>query len=90
LSRLVPEMLGHDYSIIIIADHGNSDIMINEDGSPNTAHTTNMVPIFFLTNEEELKGLKIRNGKLGDVAPTLLEIMKVEKPVEMDGDVLLH
>lgn len=89
LSRLVPEMLGHSYSIIIIADHGNSDIMINPDGSPNTAHTTNMVPIFFITNDEELKGLKIRSGKLADVAPTLLEVMKVEKPDEMDGDLLL-
>jgi len=89
LSRLVPVMLDHYYSIIIIADHGNSDIMINPDGSPNTAHTTNMVPIFFLTNDEELKGLKVRNGKLADVAPTLLKVMNVESPEEMDGEVLL-
>lgn len=89
LSRLIPEMLNHAYSIIVIADHGNSDIMINPDGSPHTAHTTNMVPIFFLTDDEELKGKKIRNGKLGDVAPTILEVMKVEKPAEMDGEVLL-
>ena len=89
LSRLVPTMLDHEYSIIIIADHGNSDIMINPDGSPNTAHTTNMVPVFFLTNDEELKKLKIRDGKLGDVAPTLLSVMKVDAPAEMDGDVLL-
>lgn len=90
LSRLVPVMLDHQYSIIIIADHGNSDIMINPDGSPNTAHTTNLVPIFFLTNDKELKDLKIRNGKLGDIAPTLLEVMKVDKPDEMDGEVLLY
>lgn len=90
LSRLVPVMLDHAYSIIIIADHGNSDIMINPDGSPNTAHTTNLVPVFFITNEEDLKGKKIRNGKLGDIAPTLLKIMNVEAPKEMDGEVLLY
>lgn len=90
LSRLVPVMLDHAYSIIIIADHGNSDIMINPDGSPHTAHTTNLVPVFFLTNQEELKSKKIKNGKLGDVAPTLLDIMKVDTPKEMDGDVLLY
>jgi len=89
LSRLVPVMLDHSYSIIIIADHGNSDIMINPDGSPHTAHTTNLVPVFFLTNDEELKNLKMRNGKLADVAPTLLKVMNVEAPEEMDGDVLL-
>lgn len=90
LKRLVPEMLDHAYSIIVIADHGNSDVMINPDGSPNTAHTTNMVPIFFITNDNDLKKLKLRNGKLADVAPTLLEVMKVDKPEEMDGEVLLH
>lgn len=89
LSRLVPTMLDHAYSIIIIADHGNSDIMINPDGSPNTAHTTNMVPVFFITEEEDLKNRNLRNGKLADVAPTLLYIMNVPRPGEMDGDVLL-
>ena len=89
LSRLVPTMLQHDYSIIMIADHGNSDIMINKDGSPNTAHTTNMVPVWFITADEQLSKLKIKNGKLGDVAPTLLDIMNVDAPKEMDGDVLL-
>lgn len=89
LSRLVPIMLDHEYSIIIIADHGNSDIMINPDGSPNTAHTTNMVPVFFLTNDEELKKLQIKNGKLGDIAPTILSIMNVKSPTEMDGNILL-
>jgi 2,3-bisphosphoglycerate-independent phosphoglycerate mutase len=90
LSRLVPVMLDYSYSIIIIADHGNSDIMINPDGSPNTAHTTNLVPVFFITNEDDLKRLKIKNGKLGDIAPTLLKVMNVAKPIEMDGDVLLY
>ncbi|CAG0898217.1 unnamed protein product [Cyprideis torosa] len=90
LSRLVPVMLDHSYSVIIIADHGNSDIMINPDGSPHTAHTTNLVPVFFLTEEADLKELKIKNGKLGDIAPTLLNVMNIETPPEMDGEVLLQ
>ena len=88
LSRLVPVMLEHSYSIIIIADHGNSDIMINPDGSPHTAHTTNLVPVFFLTEVPELIHHKIKDGKLADVAPTLLEIMNVPRPEEMDGEIL--
>lgn len=89
LSRLVPKMLEYEYSIIIIADHGNSDIMINPDGSPNTAHTTNMVPVFFLSNDADLSKLKISSGKLADIAPTILSVMNVDSPPEMDGDVLL-
>ena len=89
LARLVPSMLDKEYNIIIIADHGNSDIMINPDGSPHTAHTTNMVPIFFLTRDEDLKNKKIKNGKLGDIAPTLLDVMNISTPPEMDGDILL-
>jgi len=89
LSRLVPTMLDKEYNIIIIADHGNSDIMINPDGSPNTAHTTNMVPVFFVSNDEDLKNKKISDGKLGDIAPTILKIMNVDSPIEMDGNVLL-
>jgi len=89
LSKLLPVMLDHSYSIFIIADHGNSDIMINPDGSPNTAHTTNMVPVFFITNDDDLKELKIKNGKLGDIAPTILKVMNIDKPAEMDGEVLL-
>ena len=90
LSRLVPVMLDHSYSIIIIADHGNSDIMINPDGSPHTAHTTNMVPVFFISNDERLKDLQMSDGKLADIAPTLLKVMNVEAPGEMVGDVLLQ
>lgn len=89
LSRLVPTMLDHEYSIIIIADHGNSDIMINPDGSPNTAHTTNMVPVFFLSRDKDLMKLEIKDGKLGDIAPTILSIMNVNAPEEMTGDVIL-
>ena len=60
--------------------------MINEDGTPNTAHTLNLVPFFVLDNE--YKG-KLKNGKLGDLAPTMLKMMGIEIPKEMTGDVLI-
>ncbi len=83
---VVSTALDNDYMTIIIADHGNSDIMINSDGSPNTAHTTNLVPCIFVDNE--FKG-KASNGKLGDLAPTILKVMGVEAPKEMTGDILI-
>jgi 2,3-bisphosphoglycerate-independent phosphoglycerate mutase len=78
--------LAHNYATIIIADHGNSDIMINPDGSPNTAHTTNLVPCILV--DKTFKG-KLKNGKLGDLAPTILTLMGVEIPAEMTGKVLI-
>ncbi len=74
------------YSIIIIADHGNADMMVNEDGSPNTAHTTNLVPCILV--DDTYKG-KLKDGKLGDLAPTILTLMGVPIPKEMTGNVLL-
>lgn len=74
------------YSLLITADHGNADYMINEDGSPNTAHTTNPVPLFLVSNHIEKQ---LKPGKLGDLAPTILEIMKLEKPAVMSGESLL-
>ena len=74
------------YDVIIIADHGNSDYMINADGTPNTAHTTNPVPCI-LVHADYKGGLK--DGKLGDLAPTILELMGIEKPAEMTGVSLL-
>ncbi len=74
------------YATIIIADHGNADIMINEDGSPNTAHTTNLVPCLLV--DDDYKG-KLKDGKLGDLAPTILKLMGVEIPKEMTGQVLI-
>lgn len=73
------------YTIIIIADHGNSDYMINEDGSPNTAHTTNLVPCIII--DDDIKSVK--NGKLGDLAPTILKIMDIKIPAEMTGEILI-
>ena len=78
--------LEHDYLSIVIADHGNSDIMINPDGSPHTAHTTNQVP--FIIVDKDFKG-KLKNGKLGDLSPTILTLMGLPIPKEMKGKVLL-
>lgn len=75
----------NNYSVMIIADHGNADFAINDDGTPNTAHTTNPVPCFLLDKDYK----KIRNGKLCDVAPTLLTIMGVPVPEAMTGEVLI-
>lgn len=65
-----------DYSVIVIADHGNSETMINPDGSANTAHTTNPVPFILVDNDVK----SIQNGKLADIAPTILKLMGIEKP----------
>ncbi|MBL6446125.1 2,3-bisphosphoglycerate-independent phosphoglycerate mutase [Fulvivirga sp. 29W222] len=78
--------LKNGYSTIIIADHGNSDIMINPDGTPNTAHTTNLVPCVFV--EDNFNG-PVKDGKLGDLAPTILKMMGVTVPSEMTGEVLI-
>lgn len=74
------------YAVIVIADHGNAETMVNEDGSPNTAHTTNLVPCILV--DDDYKG-KIKDGKLGDLAPTILKIMGVKIPKEMTGNVLV-
>lgn len=86
VSEIIPLALENGYTIFLTADHGNADYLINEDGSPNTAHTLNPVPLFIISND--FKGT-IRNGKLGDIAPTILQIMSLEKPAEMTGDVLI-
>ena len=78
--------LANGYATIIIADHGNADFMINEDGSPNTAHTTNLVPCILVDNTYTGK---LKDGKLGDLAPTILALMGVATPKEMTGENLL-
>ena len=83
--KVVEAGLKNDYAFIIIADHGNADFAINVDGSPNTAHSTNLVPCFALNTGFK----KIENGKLGDIASTILQIMGVEIPNEMTGSILI-
>lgn len=76
----------HGYAVFILADHGNSDVMINPDGTPNTQHSTNLVP-FIVMDKDQTWNLK--PGKLGDVAPTILKVMGVEIPEIMTGDILV-
>jgi 2,3-bisphosphoglycerate-independent phosphoglycerate mutase len=83
--KVVEAGLKNDYAFIIIADHGNADFTINIDGTPNTAHSINLVPCFVLNTDFE----KIENGKLGDIAPTILQIMGIEIPMEMTGKILI-
>ena len=87
VAQLLEVGLALDYQFIIIADHGNSDYMINEDGSPNTAHTTNLVPCILVGNE--LGNIKIADGKLGDIAPTILTLMQIPIPAAMSGNSLV-
>lgn len=83
--RVVEAGLKNNYSFIIIADHGNSDYMINPDGTPNTAHTTNPVPCILIDSQYK----QIKNGKLADIAPTILKLMGIAIPKEMSGEVLI-
>jgi len=87
VSRIVPIALSKGYSIFLTADHGNSDYMINEDGSPNTAHTLNPVPLFLISTDFK-DGIK--PGKLGDIAPTILGYMGITIPSAMTGEILLE
>lgn len=73
------------YSFIIIADHGNADFMINADGTANTAHTTNLVPCILIDSEYK----HVKDGKLSDIAPTILKMMHLTAPAEMSGNVLV-
>lgn len=87
LQKLIPVCLRYDYSVLIIADHGNADVMVNPDGSPNTAHTKNPVPVLYVAND--VRGLTIKSGILADIAPTLLHIMHLPIPAQMTGNVLI-
>ena len=86
VEKVVNTGLANGYTIFLTADHGNSDFLVNEDGSPNTAHTLNPVPLFII--DKDWKG-GIMAGKLGDIAPTILTIMGLPIPREMTGEILI-
>jgi len=86
VEKVVTAGLENGYSIFLTADHGNSDYMINEDGTPNTAHTLNPVPFFIIDNNWQGK---IKPGKLGDIAPIILTMMQLPVPKEMSGEILI-
>ena len=86
VSRIVPAALENGYAVFLTADHGNADYMINEDGTPNTAHTLNPVPLFLISND--FHG-SLKPGKLGDIAPTILTYLGLPIPKEMTGNVLI-
>jgi len=85
LKQVVKAALNHDYICLILADHGNAETMKNKDGSPHTSHTTNPVPLILV---DPLKR-KIKNGILGDIAPTVLDLMDIRKPKSMDRHSLI-
>jgi 2,3-bisphosphoglycerate-independent phosphoglycerate mutase len=88
VSRVVQEGIKNNYSMLIIADHGNADYITNDDGTPNTAHSKNPVPCI-LVDDNLQKGQALRDGILADVAPTILELMGIDKPPEMTGNSML-
>lgn len=86
VAKVVTTALVNGYTIFLTADHGNADYMVNDDGTPNTAHTLNPVPFFIIS--EDFKG-EVKNGKLGDIAPTILHFMGLPIPKEMTGHLLV-
>ncbi len=87
VARIVPEVLAHGGACLITADHGNCEQMRNADGSPNTAHTTNLVHFIYVA--ENAAQFRVEDGILADVAPTLLFLLDLPKPKEMTGRNLL-
>jgi 2,3-bisphosphoglycerate-independent phosphoglycerate mutase len=86
VEKIVTTALDNGYTIFLTADHGNADYEINEDGTPNTAHTLNPVPLFII--DKTWKG-NVHAGKLGDIAPTILHMMDLPIPAEMKGEILI-
>lgn len=86
LEQIVETAKTTGYETIITADHGNADHALNDDGAPNTTHSTNPVPFIFVT---ENRKAKVQDGVLADVAPSILHIMGLKQPVEMTGKCLI-
>lgn len=87
LGELVEVAKKLDYELVIIADHGNADVAFNEDNTPNTAHSLNPVPVILMSKQTDLQ---LRNGILADVAPTILDRMRIAAPLEMTGKTLVN
>ncbi|MNY18195.1 2,3-bisphosphoglycerate-independent phosphoglycerate mutase [compost metagenome] len=87
IQKVATTAYDNGYAVFILADHGNSDVMINPDGSPNTQHSTNLVPLIVMDKEHTWN---LTPGKLGDVAPTILKVMGVDIPEEMTGNVIAN
>jgi 2,3-bisphosphoglycerate-independent phosphoglycerate mutase len=87
--QIVNKVLELDGAVLITADHGNADLLVNpETGAPHTAHTVNPVPFILISND--LKDVKLRtDGKLADLTPTMLDLLGIEKPAEMTGETLI-
>ena len=86
VEKVVTAALENDYTVFLTADHGNADYALNEDGTPNTAHSLNLVPLFVI--DKDWKG-SLKSGKLGDIAPTILTVMGLTIPAEMTGEILI-
>jgi 2,3-bisphosphoglycerate-independent phosphoglycerate mutase len=86
VKKVVTSAKANGYEVVVIADHGNADNAINEDGTPNTAHSLNPVPIVVVSD----RVAKVENGILADVAPTVLSLMGVPQPAEMEGHSLVE
>ena len=85
VSKIVTIAKKTGYTILVTSDHGNAEKMINDDGSPHTYHTTNLVPFVIISD----KNFMPKDGKLGDIAPTVLKIMDIDIPSDMSGDILI-
>ena len=86
VSEVVEAAKANGYEVVMIADHGNADNAVNEDGTPNTAHSLNPVPIVVVSDRVK----SVKNGILADVAPTVLKLMGLEQPKEMTGEALVE
>ncbi|MDD4923046.1 MAG: alkaline phosphatase family protein, partial [Bacteroidales bacterium] len=87
VAKVVEAAKAKDYEVIIIADHGNADNAVNEDGSANTAHSLNPVPFVYVTNNGSAK---VSDGILADVAPSICHILGIQKPADMTGKCLIE
>ena len=85
MKKVVEAAIAHGYAVLLTADHGNADYAINPDGTPNTAHSLNKVPFIVINAGVD----SVKDGKLADVAPTILKLMGIEQPAAMTGEPLV-